>query len=255
MLKYALWIILLLLFPLQRLAICQSDLTAAHLRESFAHPPDDSRLMMRWWWFGPAVTKPEISKELQEMKTAGIGGVEIATLYPLSLDDSNTGFRNLTFLSDDHIEALRFAARECQRLGMRIDITLASGWPFGGPHVSIDHAAGKLRVETIRIARDLHSIPGPALATGERLIAVFEVPGPPGQSDYRHATTISPTAIENGRLRFDTPPTAESTAIFFISSRTGMTVKTGRSRGRGLRPRPLRSRSDRSTFARRSAIA
>jgi len=48
--------------------------------------------MMRWWWFGPGVTKPEIKRELEQMKAAGIGGVEIATLYPLALDDPQTGF-------------------------------------------------------------------------------------------------------------------------------------------------------------------
>src|SRR5690348_3963315 len=75
--------------------LAQSDPTVAQLAESFAHPPDDCRIMMRWWWFGPAVTKPEIQRELEQMKAAGIGGVEIATLYPQALGDLQTGFRNL----------------------------------------------------------------------------------------------------------------------------------------------------------------
>ena len=70
--------------------------------------------MMRWWWFGPAVTKPEIQRELEQMKAAGIGGVEIATLYPLALDDLQAGFRNLPYLSDEYIDALRFAASEAR---------------------------------------------------------------------------------------------------------------------------------------------
>ena len=43
------------------------------LHEGFVHPPDDSRIMMRWWWFGPSATKPEISRELEQMKAAAIG--------------------------------------------------------------------------------------------------------------------------------------------------------------------------------------
>src|SRR5271170_1968044 len=82
------------------------------LHASFADPPDDSKIMMRWWWFGPAVTKSELKRELEQMKAAGIGGVEIATLYPQALDDPATGFRNFTYLSDEHIDALRFAADE-----------------------------------------------------------------------------------------------------------------------------------------------
>src|ERR1700756_3798400 len=65
------------------------------LHEGFLHPPDDARPMMRWWWFGPAVTKPELQKELETMKTAGIGGGEIQPVYPLELDDAAEGVRNL----------------------------------------------------------------------------------------------------------------------------------------------------------------
>ena len=27
------------------------------MQKSFERPPDNARIMMRWWWFGPAVTK------------------------------------------------------------------------------------------------------------------------------------------------------------------------------------------------------
>ena len=30
----------------------------AELQRGFERPPDDARMMVRWWWFGPAVTKP-----------------------------------------------------------------------------------------------------------------------------------------------------------------------------------------------------
>ncbi len=105
---------------------------------------------MRWWWFGPAATKPELQRELEQMKAAGIGGVEVATLYPLALDDPATGFHNYDFLSDEYIDDLRFAAEEAARLGLRMDVTLGSGWPFGGPAIPVTQAAGELRVERCR---------------------------------------------------------------------------------------------------------
>ena len=46
----------------------------ADLRRDFQHPPDDARIMVRWWWFGPAVTKPELEREMRLMKEGGIGG-------------------------------------------------------------------------------------------------------------------------------------------------------------------------------------
>src|SRR6266576_1847624 len=60
------------------------------LRKSFENPPDDCRIMMRWWWFGPSVTKEELERELELMRAAGIGGVEVHTTYPLKLEDAAT---------------------------------------------------------------------------------------------------------------------------------------------------------------------
>src|ERR1700729_4377912 len=128
------FILLLLCFAqFSQCAAQQSDRLAV-LEKSFANPPDDCRIMMRWWWFGPAVTKPELQRELEQMKGEGIGGVEIATLYPLALDDPETGLHNQRFLSDEHVDAIRFAAATANELGLRVDVTLGSGWPFGGPH-------------------------------------------------------------------------------------------------------------------------
>ena len=180
---------------------------------------------MRWWWFGPAVSKPEIERELAQMKAAGIGGVEIATLYPLALDDPQAGVRNLPFLSDGHIDALRFAAQKAAELGLRVDITLTSGWPFGGPHIPITQAAGKLRVETVAIAPGVHSIPIPDIGSGENLLAIFLAPGLASAPDHKRAKQIPISEIAEGRLRLTPELNEQSNALFFISSRTGMTVR------------------------------
>ncbi len=179
--------------------------------------------MMRWWWFGPAVTKPELQKELEEMKAEGIGGVEIATLYPLALDDPKIGFHNQQFLSDEHLDAIRFAANTARDLGLRVDITLGSGWPFGGPHIPVTQAAGELRVETTSVSPGTDSVAMPNIATGEQLIAVFLAPVIDGLVSVQNAKQVS--SIANGRLQLATPLEGTQEAVFFISSRTGMTVK------------------------------
>ena len=103
---------------------------AAELHEEFLKPPDNCRIMMRWWWFGPAVAHRELERELRVMKEAGIGGVEIQPVYPVELDDPEQGFVNLPYLSDGYIDALKFTAEKARELGMRMDVTLGSGWPF-----------------------------------------------------------------------------------------------------------------------------
>src|SRR5882757_1573996 len=83
--------------------------TLASVQQNFLAPPDDARVMMRWWWFGPAVTHQELEREILAMKAGGIGGFEIQPVYPLALDDKATGFRNLPYLSDEFLDAVKFA--------------------------------------------------------------------------------------------------------------------------------------------------
>src|SRR6201997_1743634 len=199
----------------------QQDDKLAVLEKSFVKPPDYCRIMMRWWWFVPAVTKPELQRELEQMRAEGIGGVEIANLYPLALDNPQTGFRNQQFLSDEHLDAIRFAAGTARKLGLRVDITLTSGWPFGGPHIPVTQAAGALRVESISVPPGTDSVAIPDIDTGEQLIAVFLAPVVSGQPSLSDAKQVS--KIVTGRLQIS-PADVASQAIFFISSRTGMMV-------------------------------
>src|SRR5215469_384655 len=143
------------------------------LRKEFKDPPAESRVMMRWWWFGPAVTKPELDRELRAMKDAGVGGVEVQPVYPLALDDDEQGLHNFPYLSDEFIDDLHFAAATAHELGLRFDVTLGSGWPFGGPHILVTQAAGKLRVVTVSVSPTTLSIPAPSMIAGEKLLAAF----------------------------------------------------------------------------------
>ena len=84
--------------------------SVTELERLFQNPPDDSKIMVRWWWFGPAVTRAELEREMRVMKEGGIGGFEVQPVYPLLPDDPAIGIKNLPFLSDEHIDALRFVA-------------------------------------------------------------------------------------------------------------------------------------------------
>jgi hypothetical protein len=174
--------------------------------------------MMRWWWFGPSVTKPELERELRAMKEAGIGGVEIQPVYPLALDDPQTRFHNSLYLSDEFIDDLRFAAEKARELGLRVDVTLGSGWPFGGPHISVTQAAGNLRVVSAVLDPGETSISIPNISAGEKLLAAFlgQNTQPPQMWDLEK--------IRDGRLAF-TPSTNSRSVTWFIASRTGMMVK------------------------------
>jgi hypothetical protein len=86
----------------------------SELQQAFRQPPDDSRIMMRWWWFGPAVTKPQLEREMRFMKEGGIGGFEVQPTYPLALDGELQGVKNLKFMSPEFLDALGFTAAKAK---------------------------------------------------------------------------------------------------------------------------------------------
>src|SRR4051795_8258280 len=57
--------------------------TVDDVRRQFRNPPPEGRPMMRWWWFGPSVERDELDRELRAMAAAGLGGVEVAFVYPM----------------------------------------------------------------------------------------------------------------------------------------------------------------------------
>lgn len=195
----------------------------AEHRKLFANPPEDSRIMMRWWWFGPAVTKPELEREMTLMKEGGIGGFEVQPVYPLALDDTDTGIRNLPFLSDGFLDALRFTSEKARELGLRMDLTLGSGWPYGGAQVPIRDAAGGLRIVRLPIPNEGHRLALPDMGAGEKLLAVFLAHN---QGKAIVGSEIQElTEIRNGTIMLPGGLQGTHEVIVFISSRNGMMVK------------------------------
>ena len=141
------------------------------LRNGFVNPPNEARPMVRWWWFGPAVVKPEILRELQQMKADGIQGAEIAFEYAQVLDDPAKGLKNLPFLSPEMLDDVNYAQAEGRKLGLRIDLTLGSGWPYGGPTVPLSQAITSLRVAQAPVPAGATSVTMPALQQGESLVS------------------------------------------------------------------------------------
>jgi hypothetical protein len=206
--------------------------------------------MMRWWWFGAAVEKPEILRELQQMKADGIGGAELAFVYPEVLDDPAKNLKNLPFLSPAMLDDVHYAQAEGRRLGFRIDVTLCSGWPYGGPATTLAEAAGRLRTIEIPVAAHaLVAIP-PALEAGDSIISAAIVePLPVSTSEHcgfaygnvcggaipsaarnRNATpeptwnpaSAQPIPTNGGSI---TPSDKPRIALFFIASHTKQQVK------------------------------
>jgi hypothetical protein len=218
------------------------------LRKDFMNPPNEARPMVRWWWFGPAVVKPEILRELQQMKADGIQGAEMAFVYPEVLDDPAKGLKNLPFLSPEMLDDVNYAQSEGRKLGLRIDVTLCSGWPYGGPHITLAEAVGALHTVEVPVPANATkaAIPTtnaggrPAWAEGDSVIsAVIADPStapPPAATPGRggrgggsrpasfNATSAKPITV-NGTSATFAASDKPRVAVFFVASHSRQQVK------------------------------
>ena len=202
--------------------------TLTELRQSFAHPPDAAKPMVRWWWFGVAVEKPEILRELQQMKADGIGGVELAFVYPQVIDNPAKGLVNQRFLSPAMLDDVSYAQAEGRKLGLRVDVTLGSGWPYGGPETTLADAAAQLRDVELAVPAKATALPAFALAEGEAVVSISLVNGAPHQW-----STSTAQVLPLDQIRNFPPSDSARTALVFVEGHTGQLVKRAAVGGEG----------------------
>jgi hypothetical protein len=116
--------------------------------ESFGHPPVTSQVFVRWWWNGNRLDKNEILRELDVMKAAGIGGVEINPIaFPQNSDPA--GYEELTIFEDKWLEMLKTALHGAKERGIICDMIVGSGWPFGGEFLKKQDQTQMVTIETL----------------------------------------------------------------------------------------------------------
>ena len=169
--------------------------------------------MMRWWWFGPSVDDGEIDRELTAMAQAGLGGVELAFVYPL-------GEAATAFGSEEFSRHVRHAATRAHELGLRFDLTLGSGWSFGGPHIAPAHAARQLHWDVREIGAAPTRIRTSSAWPGDDFVAAYLADGA-GLADADEFTEL---AVVDGDLVVP-PGNAPRTVTVLTSRLTGQSVK------------------------------
>ena len=125
-------------------AICAMALDAV----AFAPPqwPEVSRDAKPWaynWWMGSAVDAEGIEAQCKAMKEAGMGGFHVIPIY------GARGYENRyrKYLSPDWMVAFKMAVDTAGKYALGVDMTMGSGWCFGGPQLVPEYGAWK--VETV----------------------------------------------------------------------------------------------------------
>lgn len=188
--------------------------------------------MARWWWFGSAVEPKELAREISAMRAGGFGGFEIQPVYALALDDPQKGLKNLEYLSPDFLKAVSFANEEGHRQGMRVDVTMGSGWPYGGPHIDITEASAQIRLARIPLPSGATDAALPNIESGERLLAMFVADG---VDNGVAGAAAKPIPFDASKTRVAVAPAATPrTLLAFIQSRTGQQLKRPGPGGEGF---------------------
>ena len=111
----------------------------------------ESKTWTRWWWMGSAVDKKNITRSLVAFKKAGIGGVEIEPIYGVKGQEDNF----IDFLSPRWVEMLDHTLKVADSLNMGLDLTLGTGWPWGGANVNPSDAAKRLLVRMVNLKKGM----------------------------------------------------------------------------------------------------
>ena len=150
----------------------------------------ESRPWTRWWWLGSAVDEANLTRQLEQLAAAGFGGVEICPIYGAKGWED----RYVPFLSPRWVELLAHTTREAQRLSLGVDLTTGTGWPFGGPGVSVEDASSSLVLK-----RDERGV---TTAEAKRPIQQVKRAAPGGEGNVLDPYSVP--ALERYLARFDT---------------------------------------------------
>ena len=96
------------------------------------------------WWMASAVDEKGLENQCAELEKAGFGGFHVIPIYGAKGYESQ--WRDL--LSPEWVEAWNLAVRTARKHGLGVDLTMGSGWCFGGPWVTeADAASSGMRVK------------------------------------------------------------------------------------------------------------
>ena len=96
---------------------------------------------------GSALDRATITRELEVLRDAGFGGVELTPIYGARGHESQF----IPYLSEAWLQLLEHTLREARRLGLGVDMATGTGWPFGGPWVNEADAAHGLIHKSWRV--------------------------------------------------------------------------------------------------------
>jgi hypothetical protein len=189
-------LLFLLFFLLLSCCLFAQEETLSTLAEQFSKPADKYRPRVWYHWLGSNISKEGITKDLEAMKEAGIGGGTIFFVTSCTQSSSST-IKNgpydkiITFRSQAWWDALKHCFSESKRLGLQFGMHITPGYSTtGGPWVDEARGMQKLVWTTtpVEIAAEKNDI---KIKLPKPELPVYNGYG----SDFRRATYYQDVAV------------------------------------------------------------
>jgi hypothetical protein len=100
-----------------------------------------------WCWPGSAVTRGDLTWNLETYQKAGWGNMGVIGIYGVKGEEHRT----IPVFTPEWFGMYNHSVIEARRLGMNIDLTPSSGWRLGGPHVTKQHSERSFAVKNGKI--------------------------------------------------------------------------------------------------------
>jgi len=215
--------------------------SGADLVEGFREPPLSARPAVYWAWVNGLTDKAQMTRELEELKAKGIGGVYIFDVG--AQDPQKIVPAGPAFMGPQSLKAIGHTVREATRLELSVGLVTSSSWNCGGPWIPPEYASmGLYQGETVVTGPRHFSgpLPDPTLpkktprdAEGRpafaKDVAVLSVPsakGPDGKpliEDLDAIVDLAGNIDPNGRLDWEVPP-GEWKIMRFVCANTGLAL-------------------------------
>ncbi|WP_277557750.1 glycosyl hydrolase [Ereboglobus sp. PH5-10] len=159
------------------------------------NPPSSARPTIWWFWGESVTTEHGITQDLEAMKRVGFGG---AVIYEQVFSDAPDAYKSL---SPEFMARVRFAASECARLGMSLELNVGPGFVAGGPWITPE--LGLQRLVSSEVVIDggrtfSEKLPQPPTRLDfYRDVAVLAYPSPAGnETIHPPVITCKPTVVD-----------------------------------------------------------
>jgi len=128
-----------------------TDTRYTKIAEGFKDPGNEARPRAYWNWLNGDVTHAGLTRDLEEAKAKGLGGLEMWDTEAMRNPD---GFvpAGPPFMGPESVAAMHHAMKEATRLGLDLGLITSSGWNAGGPWVPPQLASKNLFYSSVVVA-------------------------------------------------------------------------------------------------------